>query len=322
MATMRNSERWGRTDVFMLLAVVFWAVNFAFIKIALREFRPLAFNGLRMTFASLVMMGILILTGKGLRVPRRDFWKVFLLGIVGNTLYQMFFIHGLNMTTASNTSIIMAMTPASVAFLSSVLKHETLHWAAWLGIFLSFVGFWMVITGEPGAFLFSWERLRGDVLIFLGNIVWAVYTVFSKPVLTRVSPLKWASLTMAAGTLFFSPFCVPALVEQDFHQVTARGWGILVYSGFFALAVSYVIWYASVQRVGNSRTAIYGNVTPVFTVGFAAVVLSERLSPWQAIGALIIFAGVYLTRSGYRLFQRKTRGADSSISTRKPYGAG
>jgi drug/metabolite transporter (DMT)-like permease len=304
---MQDQEKFGLTDFYMLMAVFVWAINFAFIKIALREFSPFAFNGIRLTFASVVLILILVLSKQGFGVEKRDIWKLVILGIIGNTIYQVFFIRGIDLTTASSTAIIMAMTPASVALLSSLLKHEKLHWVAWLGIVLSFIGFFLVIAEEPGTFIFFWERLKGDMMIFFGNIVWAVYTVFSKPLLGRISPLKWSSLTLAAGALFYLPFCVPAFIRQDFGQISFKAWSILIYSGLFALAFSYVAWYASVRRVGNSKTAIYGNITPVMTVIFAYIFIAEKISLWQAFGALIILSGIYLTRSGYRSFRKKNK---------------
>ena len=148
----------------------------------------------------------------------------------------------------------------------------------------------------------TWENLKGDMLIFCGNFVWAVYTVFSKPLLGRISPLKWSSLTLAVGTVFYLPFCFPAFISQDFAQVSFGSWSMLAFSGLFALAFGYVVWYSSVKRIGNSKTVIYGNIVPIFTVIFAAIFIAERIGIWQALGAVIILVGVYLTRSGYRIF--------------------
>lgn len=305
---MENPEKFGITDLSMLLVVVIWAVNFSFIKIALAEFSPLAFNGIRMAFASVILILFLFTTKQGLKVPRKDIGKLLVLGIIGNTVYQLLFIHGIDLTTASNTSIIMAMTPASVALLSSLCKQEKIHWAAWLGIALSFGGFYLVIANQPGDIVLSWKNLRGDMLIFAGNFAWAVYTVFSKPFLGRVTPLKWSSLTLAAGTVFFLPFCIPAFNRQDFGRVSLKAWAILAFSAVFALAVNYVIWYMSVKKIGNSKTVIYGNILPVFTVVFASLLIAERIGLWQAVGAVVILLGVYLTRSGYRFFSVKASG--------------
>lgn len=300
---MVADKKYGSTDLFMLLAVLFWAVNFSLIKIALREFPPLLFNGIRLTIASLILLLILLITREGFSLDKSDLLKVVALGIVGNTLFQLLFIHGINWTTASNTAVIMAMTPVFIALLSSLLKHERLHWAAWLGIWVSFIGFYLVITGQVGTFQFSWQTLRGDLIIFAGNICWAFYTVFSKPFLDKISPLKLTAITMSIGTLFYLPFCLREVIHLRMKEVSSQAWASLLYSALFALVISYVIWYASVKRVGNSKTAIYGNITPVFAMLFAYLFIAERITLLQVAGVLIIIGGVYLTRSGHQMFE-------------------
>lgn len=302
---MEEPKKFGATDLFMLLAVLIWAINFSFIKIALREFSPLGFNGLRLILASLMLILVLLVSKEGFSHVRSNFWKLCILGIVGNTIFQLLFIHGLNWTTASSTSIVMAMTPVFVALLSISIKQERLHWAAWMGIFVSFIGFYLVITKQAGTFYFSWLNLRGDLMIFLGNILWAVYTVFSKPLLEKISPLKLTAMTMAFGAVFYLPFAAKDIIEIQWVELSFQAWAALIFSALFVLVISYVIWYASVKRVGNSKTAIYGNFTPIFTVLFAYIFLSEKITFLQAVGGLIILMGVYLTRTGYRHFEDK-----------------
>jgi len=302
---MEEHKKFGAIDLFMLLAVLIWAVNFTVIKIALREFSPLGFNGLRLVFSALLLIIVLAVSGEGLHLRKEDIWGALGLGIIGHTAYQLLFIHGLNWTKVSNTSIIMAMTPILIALLSTGLKHEKIHWAGWLGILMSLAGFYLVITKQGEAFQFTWENIRGDFMIFAGNIFWAVYTVLSKPYLERISPLKWTSLTLAFGTVFYIPFAARDIVKIPWNQVSLGGWVSLFYSGVFAIAISYVIWYSSVKRIGNSKTAIYGNINVVFSVLIASIFLAERINPLQIVGALVIFAGVYLTRFGYLFFQKR-----------------
>ena len=110
---------------------------------------------------------------------------------------------------------------------------------------------------------------------------------------------------MAVGTLFYLPFSMKDIFKLRFTELSFQSWGALFYSGLFALVISYVIWYSSVKKVGNSKTAIYGNITPVITVFLAYIFLSETITLFQAGGALVIFVGVYLTRSGYQIFEKK-----------------
>jgi len=291
-------SKFGTTDFLMILVVVLWAVNFSFMKIIFREMTPLGFNGIRMPLAAGVLILILRLKGEDLKVPREDFWKLVALGVCGNTIFQLLFIHGFNLTTASNSSIIIAMSPVLIAMMSSYLKHEKLHTLAWAGIVISFVGFCLVISRQFGGIQFSRQGLLGDLMVFGGNIFWAFYTVLSKPILARFSPLKFSTLTLAFGTSLYVPFCVKDILAINFPAVSLQAWLILVFSAVFSLAIPYIVWYASVKRIGNSKTAIYDNLIPVLTVFFAYLLLDERLAPVQAIGAAVILAGVFLTRSG------------------------
>lgn len=287
----------------MLFAMLLWSINFSFVKVALREFTPLGFNGIRLILASLLLVFFLFASRENFRITKTDIWKLVALGMVGNTAYQMFFIHGINLTTASNTAIIIGTTPIFIAVLSLLLKHERLNWAAWAGIFISFVGFYFVITKQPGSLSINGKGAQGDLLILAGTLCWAVYTVFSLALLKRISPLKLTMFTMVIGTVFFLPFCLQDMIQLPYGHISLKAWAALGFSGLFALSVCYVIWYASVKRVGNSRTSIYDNLVPLFTIVFAYILLGERITLLQGMGTLVILCGVYLTRSGYRFFQ-------------------
>jgi drug/metabolite transporter (DMT)-like permease len=60
--------------------------------------------------------------------------------------------------------------------------------------------------------------------------------------------------------------------------------------------LAYLLWNRSVKLVGSTRTAIYMCVTPLFAVTGAWLLLGERPRLLQGIGAMLIVAGVMLTR--------------------------
>jgi drug/metabolite transporter (DMT)-like permease len=298
-------KKFGSTDFLMLLTVLFWGVNYSFVKLALADLTPYAFNGLRLFISTLILLLVLWISGEGFSLPREDVLKVVAISLIGNTIYQILFIQGINRTTASNTALILAMSPVFIAVLGSFVLRERIHWAGWMGIFISFIGLYFVISKQAGYFNFSSQTLRGDLMILFANICWAVFTVFSKPFLGKISPLKFTTLTLAIGTLFFLPFSVKDIGEIQWQRISFKAWASFSYSTLFAIVICFIIWYASVKRVGSSKTGIYGNLTPVVAVSFASIFLGEKISIFQVWGALIILFGVYLTRSGYRWFERK-----------------
>jgi drug/metabolite transporter (DMT)-like permease len=128
--------------------------------------------------------------------------------------------------------------------------------------------------------------------------LWAIYTTGSKPLLARWSPLKLTALSMLAGTIPLVLISLPELLGQDWGAMSAGAWGGLLYSAVFAVVVAYIIWYTSVQRVGNARTAIYSNLLPVVAVLVGWLVLGDRLTLLQTAGAAVVLAGLIVTRWG------------------------
>ncbi len=289
----------------MLGTIVIWGINFVFIKISLRELSPSGFNGWRLLLTAVVLLLLLAFSGEGFRVGRRDFWKLVLIGLAGNAVYQYIFIDGVSRTSASSTSLILSMSPIFVALLGAVLGIERISRAMWAGIFVSFAGLYLVVAAKTGGIRIASDSFRGDVLIFIGTILWASYTVFAKPFLETMSPLKFSALTMAFGTAFYLPVTARDMLAVRFAAVSGTAWICLVGSSLFGLVIGYLAWYGSVKRVGNTRTAIYSNMTPVFTALFAALFLGETLRPSMAIGAVIILFGVWMSRSGYRYFEKR-----------------
>ena len=79
---------------------------------------------------------------------RRDVLHLALLGLVGNGLYQLFFILGMARTRAGIAALVVAADPRSTAIISHLLGRERLPLRGWLGIVLQLVGVACVVGGE------------------------------------------------------------------------------------------------------------------------------------------------------------------------------
>jgi len=293
-----NNSAWGSSDFLMLFTVIIWGVNLTIVKLALQEFPPHLFNLLRLFGASLFLLFFLLLRRESLSLSRSELLWVIFLGFLGNTFYQVLFIQGISLTTASNASLIMTSSPLFIALLSTWLGHEKLSREGWLGLFLSLVGLYLVITQRTGGLSFSSRSLRGDLMILLGNLGWAGYTIFSRPRLKNMSSLKLAALTMVSGMILYLPFGLPQSSSFSFSAVSWQGWAEVSFSFIFALGLGFVVWYNSLRYVGNSRTGIYSYLTPLVAIITAHLALAERITWLQGLGGLIILFGFSLTRAG------------------------
>jgi drug/metabolite transporter (DMT)-like permease len=289
------SNRLTRVDLLLLLMIAFWGANITIIKVALRNINPMAFNCIRFLVASAAFCVIYRRVFRD-RVSGGELVRLALLGILGNTCYQLLFIHGVEYSHVSHTSILLGVTPIFTAFLSSILGHETVTPRLWFGVLLSFCGVGLIVFGKHGFELGDSRMLLGDFFVVLASLIWAVYTTFSRDILARYSSGHYVLYTVLFGTLALVPVSIPGMMRQDWSLL---GWfelGALAYASVLALVFGYSAWYYGVERLGSTRTSAYGNLTPVAGLAIGMIFLGERLSPLQWLGALVIFTGITLNR--------------------------
>jgi drug/metabolite transporter (DMT)-like permease len=278
----------------MLLVVLIWGVNFSVTKGAFARFPPLAFTGVRFALASLLLVPLVRRLQGREPLPRPVLTRLVLLGVVGNTLYQLGFISGLDRTTASNSALILAAMPSIVALLAVALGFEPLRPKVLGGVLVATVGVVLVVAARGAGF--GGTTMAGDLLTLGAVICWAGYTLGLRVLPPEVSPLRVTMVTTVAGTPGLVLAGLPEMLGMDWSAVGWQGWAALGYATFLSLLVAYVIWNRSVQVVGPSRTVIYMCLTPLVAVVTAAVFLGERPMPLQAVGAALIIGGVLLTR--------------------------
>jgi drug/metabolite transporter (DMT)-like permease len=288
-----SSRRSPAVDAALVTTVLLWAVNFSVVKATLAHLPPLAFNTLRLAGASLCLF-LLARLSSGPSVQPGDRRKFVLLGLVGHTAYQLLFIHGIHATTASNSAILLGLTPVFVAVLSFLLTSDHPGRGAWTGIAISVAGVYLVLRDSSRV----GGSLLGDGLTLLATFCWSLHTVLSRPLVGRYGPLKASAYTLSVGTLFFVPIGLPSLLRVE--PASVPPWVFLgtLYSLLFALVVAYVLWYFAVGRIGPTQTAIYSNLTPVGALVVAYLWLGEPVGRLQLVGATAIFAGIYLVRRG------------------------
>lgn len=287
----------GRTavDAALLLVVFIWGTNFVVMKHAFTVLSPWAFNVVRLTLATGLLLVVLRLREGWPTLSSRDVFKLIGLGILGNTFYQIPFVVGLSLTTAGNSALILATIPVWSALLARGLGWERITPRMWLGIALSFLGVGLVTVASPNGFSLRSAGFLGDLLTLLAAACWAGYTVLSKDLLKRYSPLQVSALALLPGVLVLWIPSLPYVGGVDWLQVPPWTWLTLLYSAVFPIAVAYVIWAAGVRRVGAARTAVYNNLVPVVTFGLAYVAFQQPIAPLQLLGGAAVLLGVWLT---------------------------
>jgi drug/metabolite transporter (DMT)-like permease len=285
-------------DVEMLVVAVIWGGNFSVSKFAMLQFSPLAFSGFRFTLAAVLLVLVARHAGVLTPLPRRTFWGLVGLGVLGNTFYQTVFMTGLSLTTATNSAMIVAVLPVMVALLAWLLGVERASPAMWLGVLLGTGGVALVVTAR--GVHFDAASFRGDLLVLFAILCWAFYTVGVRRIGAGVDALQITVITTVAGTPGLLLLGAPRLLRQDWRAVSPGTWGAVAYAALLALVLCYVLYNRAVQGIGTARTAIYNCLVPLVAMVIAWFTLGETPTGIQFLGVALVIGGVLVSISPKR----------------------
>ena len=281
-------------DVLLLATVLFWSFNFTVVKYALTHgWEPLAYSSLRFAVGAVLFSAFTYGREGGLRVRRSDLWLMGGAAIAGIWLNQLSFVYAVKLTTAATVALMFGTLPIFVALVSQAFRLEHLRLRHWFATVVSFSGVALVALGASGG-------LSGDlggILLGLGaSVTWAVYSVAMGPLMRRYSPYRISAFMLLAGSVPLLVSAARQLFEQDYSALGGLAWAAFVYSLFFSLVFTNIMWFTAIDRVGAARASLYANLQPFLGAFFALVVLSEEMGALQFAGGFVIGAGILLAR--------------------------
>ena len=280
-----------------LLAVLVWGVNFPVLKLLMTVMDPLPLMFVRAALSSVVLGGVLGLSGQWRFPARRELRPFLTVSLAGFALNQVLYFYGLQLTSASHSGLIFMLTPLLVFGMSHVLGQVRVDRLDLLGLALGVAGA-VLILGLPtlGPTPVGGVTLLGDLLTVGAAVTWGVWTILTAPLLRRHGTLLATTWITMLGGLGLLPLAVPGLLSQDWTRLSWPAVAAVIYSATVAGAFGSLLWYAALRRIGAARTAIYANVESFFAVVAAALLLGERVAWTSVLGGAAVAAGVLLTR--------------------------
>jgi drug/metabolite transporter (DMT)-like permease len=296
MSSPVSAERRSRlsAELGMLGVVLIWGTNFTITKASLAYIPPLAFTAVRFLLASVALLLLVRAVEPRAELSGKDFRKLVLIGLVGNTLYQPAWIVGLDHTTASNSAVIIGSLPGIVALLAWVFRLERISTWVCTGIVFSLLGVAMVV-GTHGISL-GGSTILGDLLTVGAVFCWATYTLGLRTIAPSVSPLRITAVTTAVGTPGIVLMSLPQTWATNWLRVPPPAYGGIVYAALISLVGAYFLFNTGVKKLGPSRASVYSCMIPLVGVMVAWTFLGEVPLPIQALGGLLVIIGVWLSR--------------------------
>ncbi|MFK7925400.1 MAG: DMT family transporter [Bacteroidia bacterium] len=277
-----------------LLAVgLIYALNYFIAKDLFAVVPPLGVVAIR-SIAALVFFWLIQLLWIREKIQsRKDYLRLFICGMLGVALNQIFFFSGLDRTLAVNASVLMTTTPVFVFFVGIVMKVEQLTAKKILGLGLAGVGAVLLILGGR-ELTFNQDTVIGDLMVIFNALVYGLYLVLVRPLVQRYHPMTIMVWVFTFGAMLMIPLGLPSLLPLDWASLPQPAvWGI-VYIVLFTTIGAYSLNAIALKKVPSSTAGIYIYLQPVLVSVLAFFLLEDGVSLEELTFIAMVLIGVYL----------------------------
>jgi len=326
-------------DLSLLLVAIIWGVNIPIMKVALLKIDAYAFNAIRLIVSSIVLLYFARREfQRGIKpastISIRD---ICIYAFMVSVAYQLLFLLAVSRATSADVALIMATVPMWTAIGARFFLKEILPLLAWVGLFIAFSGTMIVtLQKSPAPVAASSDsrtdaagmlhpsedfhhvktdvipptphpprRLAGNLLALSAALAWAGGTVFSRPLLGRISPIQLSACSATLGLPFH--IVIATLLGKDSLLVSFAAMknpslvACVLYSGILSTGLALAMWSYGVKHAGAAQAAMIQNLTPIVAMAAAWVWLGETINLAQTLGGGMIIGGLFIMRRSRRM---------------------
>ena len=274
----------------LLVANVVYATASVVTRIALDGLPPALLGFARLAIAVVVLLPLV----RGERLPSGQGWRLAAMGVVGFTAAFALMNWGITYSSATNAALLIIVEPLTMLLLGPALLGERLTRREALGAALAVLGALIVVAdGIPGVTLRVLPRWRGDVLLALSGVAYAVYSLLGRPVLTPANATAVTARSILWGAVAMAPLVAVEWTAGARPAASGTALAGALYLAVVITALGYVAWNWALARMEAARAAAYLTVQPVVGAVLGAVVLGDPVSVDTAVGGVLIVVGLW-----------------------------
>lgn len=277
---------------------VLWGASFLFYRVLAGQVPPFSVVAGRVGFAVLGLLLILRLRGQRLAVPRAQWGRFAVLGLLNNAIPFSLFAWAETRIDGGTASIVNATTPLFVALVTGLVwRTEPLTPARLLGIGCGVAG--VAVLVGPDALL--GQDIWGQAACLLASVSYGFGAPYAKRI-AGVAPTSMALGQLTASSLTMLPLAL--LIDQPWTQPLPgpAAWGALLGIALLSTSVAYIVFFDLLARNGATNLTLVTFLVPISALLLGAVVLDEAVT-WNALAGMALIAAGLAAIDGRLLTQ-------------------
>jgi drug/metabolite transporter (DMT)-like permease len=298
-----------------VLATLIWSGNFVVARSVIKEISPVSLAFFRWLTACIIMLP---LAYKGFvrqwPVVRSHGRYFFWIGLTGVTLFNTFVYVAGHYSPAINLALIgTTSAPIFAIILAAIFLKEKISFLRVLGLLICISGILLLLSNGSLSRLINFRFSIGDWWILAGAMCFAIYNTMVKRKPKDLSPVNFLFVAFLAGTILLFPFFIADTFLSDRIVWDVDLVLIILYLGAGTSVAAFLCWNAAIARLGAARTALFGNLIPVFSAIEAVILLGEQITTIHIVSGLLVISGLIIAN----LVSAKRKQQHSSMSSIK-----
>lgn len=299
----------------MVLLALIWGLNFLEIRVAALAISPVLVTLGRLVLGSTTVLGVLIATGQ--RLPRgvRVWAHIAVAAVLLNSVPYTLFAWGETQVSSLLAGILNAITPLmTVAAATAFLPEERLRPGRLGGFAIGLAGVVLIVDPFGGI---AGPPPGGVLALLAATACYGLGYVYVRRNLAKGvdSPVALAAAQMLSATVQVA-LVAPFVARVPAH-VSVTALVALAALGVVGTGIGYILQYAIVLAKSATTSSLVLYLTPIVSTVAGVLLLGERLTWSEPVGAVVILLGVTLAQGGAPILLRRTR-AVASRHAREP----
>ena len=212
-------------------------------------------------------------------------------------------IFGFARVSAGIGGIIISTQPMVIALMAAALGIEKLSASVLLGMAISFAGSLFLFGGDAGAAQSTSDLIIGGLMIFTCGIAWAIYVIFSKPLVEKYGAFKiaaWSLILCAPPALVFASSSTVGAIAN----MRPADWQSLFFLSVIATLIALAAWNFASGHLRSTTMGASLYMVPVIAVVSGWLVLGEKITLTTLISGSLILVGLAIAEFGKSFLSR------------------
>nr|WP_294906433.1 DMT family transporter [uncultured Lacibacter sp.] len=285
--------------LFAVAATIIWSGNFIVARAVIHDIPPVTLAFFRWLTACILLLPVAWRhIGPSWQIIKEHKSYFFWTGLTGISLFNTLVYVAGHSSTAINLALIgTTSSPIIAVILAHYFLKEHIQWIRIAGIALCISGILFLLSKGSIQNLLHLEFSRGDGWVLLGATSFAIYNILARKKPTNISAVGFLFFVFVIGTALLLPaYLVEAAYTKPVEWNQQTAW-VILYLGLGTSVVSFLLWNRSIKELGAGRTALFGNLIPIFSSIEAVFILGEKISYIHIVSFMLIAAGLAIDNS-------------------------